>query len=493
MYDLCIFVCSVSLTSIFGDDILEDHCDDFASIHYSFFLYFSYSHRSFSLFSSFILYLSSICQLFSYKNSVQLFDLILGEYKGSCCTFSTSFMHQIWIGASQGTVLLFDLTPMYDPHSYANTVQSSNPTSSGLTQEHPRQLLPVRAFSIQNPLAVSLPKPPVQSITHVSDTAGCFSVWNRTDGDNDLVVSETVILTLAGKVWTLSSGNDGLIGINAAPKILEFFTLTSEPTAVLSYYDVRMSDVWTPSGPSLQYSADRGEDTYRDSGEEGRVSACLVISSKAMDTSVSSASPLCAPRTNSHPPIHTPTHTPALIQRFLLTRESSSRAWRGLIISKSFGHSFSLSLPKPVFNVITPAKHGSKTSMLVTVCPDEGTGSLCFWILPVQGLSNMACGERVTLTLQTTSPILSLALIPAKIKYRLIDPDVHPQPYRIIRAPPAGQGHNINQNINLNQHQIPGLVPSLRSPDIEDVNYVGTKLVVATAEGILIYSLQLTG
>ena len=44
-------------------------------------------------------------------------------------------------------------------------------------------------------------------------------------------------------------------------------------------------------------------------------------------------------------------------------------------------------------------------------CPDEATGSFCVWIQPVQGPQDCITGELVPHYVQIPSPVLSMALV----------------------------------------------------------------------------------
>ena len=170
-------------------------------------------------------------------------NLDMIEFKAMCCTFSTTSIQQLWVGASKGTLLFYDLpgTPCF-------------------------HIRPTRIFYLESFTDVPV-QPPVQCVSHLSGRAGCFYYESAgVDGMDDESVEGMTIMAQAGKVWVLEGCN---VDNTVAP--LDFVSTNNQVMQMDSCYDVRVVDITTL--PSNR--------------EQSHIVACLLVSSKADPVRVS--------------------------------------------------------------------------------------------------------------------------------------------------------------------------------------------------------------
>lgn len=220
-------------------------------------------------------------------------NLDMIEYKAMCCTFSTTSIQQLWIGASKGTLLFYDL-----------------PGTPGT----PCLLIrPTRIYSLESFTSAPI-QPPVQCVGHLSGRAGCF--FNLSKGEeskNERSVKGLTIMTQGGKVWVLEGYN---VDDTVVP--LDFVTPFWEVMQMDSCYDVRVVDITISTPPNVTVKVPDNSH-----GEKTHVVACLLVSSKA---------------------------DPVKVNRFLLLRGEGR--WVGVLLSEFSGHSVFMSLPRPVATCI---------------------------------------------------------------------------------------------------------------------------------------------
>jgi hypothetical protein len=348
--------------------------------------------------------------------------------KGTCCSFSSTVMTQLWVGATLGTVFLFDIAPVI------SSIHSNSSNNNGAV----RTLNPSMVFNLQPSMNISQPKPPIQGIGHISGRAGCFCYpGGDMSGQDNTSITELLLLTQGGRVWVLEGGPGKAIN-QAAACCIDFFDLNRAPVAPMPIYDVRVSDIAAPALPAFCNGVDlnRGKT---------RTIACLLGASKPASYGTQTA--------------------PAQVYRFLLERVG--RSWQGVILSQCRGHSFSYATPRPIAGNISlrPLADGregrEEENMLLMACPDESKGSFHLWLqhlVALPGAVKAGCVSAETLphTVSVNSPVLSIAL--AKVGQERGEVEVHG----------SGQGPG--------QGGGPGRV-SLR-------------LVIATVETVLVYSIR---
>ena len=189
-------------------------------------------------------------QLYSLLTGLCEMNLDMIEYKAMCCTFSTTSIQQLWIGASKGTLLFYDLpgTPCF-------------------------HIRPTRIFYLESFTSVPV-QPPVQCVGHLSGRAGCF--YDEFYGRDDESVKGMTIMTQAGKVWVLEGCS---VENTVAP--LDFFTTNKQVIQMESCYDVRVVDITTSTLPDVSTGSPLNK------GQKTHIVACLLVSSKADPVRVS--------------------------------------------------------------------------------------------------------------------------------------------------------------------------------------------------------------
>ena len=353
----------------------------------------------------------------------------LNASRGSCCAFSSVVRSELWIGASQGTLFCFDF------NSVLNAVQFQFPTVNVPT------LTSLRVITMSPPPSMFLPSyhlhAPIQSIGHISGMAGCFTGVNRDSlssaCDNPSVV-EMVLLTQGGVAWVLEKS--AIVESQMQPKVI----CLSDSTDVLPLYDICVCDITVHLDEPVRLSNGAAGAVGALGTIRTRRIACLLGASKAS----TSPSVLVGNRNSAT--------TPALVQRFALKR--TLNGWSAVVLSKSCGHAFSVSLPRPVAKNIMITRNnsgcnsninnisnncsistegssssgGTEENILLTACPDEKSGSLRVWVQPLglptpwnhsvqdphssnQDMKNVILGELVPLTVPLGSdPVISVAL-----------------------------------------------------------------------------------
>lgn len=357
-------------------------------------------------------------------------ELQLHRMKGTCCSFSSTVMTQLWVGATLGTVFLFDIAPVI------SSIHGNTASNSGAV----RTLNPSMVFHLQPSLNISQPKPPIQGIGHISGRAGCFCYpGGDMSGQDNTSIGELLLLTQGGRVWVLEGGPGKAIS-QAAACCIDFFDLNRVPVPPMPIYDVRVSDITAPALPAFCNGVDlnRGKT---------RTIACLLGASK--------------------PATYGTHNTPALVYRFLLERVG--RSWQGVILSQCRGHVFSYATPRPIAgNILSrsgPTADGregrEEENMLLMACPDESKGSFHLWLQhlvahPSAVKAGCVSGEIIPHTVSLNSPVLSIAL--ARAGAERVEGESHSQG----QGQGQGGGHG----------------------------RVTLKLVIATVETVLVYSIR---
>jgi hypothetical protein len=111
-----------------------------------------------------------------------------------------------------------------------------------------------------------------------------------------------------------------------------------------------------------------------------------------------------------------------VIIRFLLSRTGNT-SWVAMVVSKSTGHAFDLSIPRPVSNSSTnPNSLLNQEGLMLMACPDESSRSLSIWTVPAQlplsssnhhGACDIELGRLANHNLKGLAhPILSVVLAP---------------------------------------------------------------------------------
>ena len=299
-----------------------------------------------------ILYVILHLQLYSLLTGLCEMNLDMMEYKAMCCTFSTTSVQQLWIGASKGTLLFYDL-----------------PATPGTPGTPCLLIRPTRIFHLESFTSAPI-QPPVQCVGHLSGRAGCF--YNLSKGDdvkNDRSVKGITIMTQAGKVWVLEGFN---VDDTVVP--LDFVTPYWQVMQMDSCYDVRVVDITisTPPNATVKVPSNR---------KKTHVVACLLVSSKA---------------------------DPVKVNRFLLHR--SDGRWVGVLLSEFSGHSVVMSLPRPVATCIPyqdnpyssergfgfqrdhlccdPGRDLRNRDTLIIGCP-ESTSSMRVWVESMKNRSEV--------------------------------------------------------------------------------------------------------
>ena len=301
-------------------------------------------------------------------------NLDLSEYKAMCCTFSKSNTQHLWIGASKGTLLFYDIPGILC-----------------------FLLRPTRIFNLESVTSVPI-RPPIQCVGHLSGRAGCFYHVNAgADGVDDESVEGLTIMTQAGKVWIL----EGCTGESTAVP-LEFVDFYDSVVVMASCYDVRVVDI---TASSLSYVSEGANEK----NGETRVVACLLVSCKS---------------------------DLAKVHRFLLHRRD--KKWVGVLLSRFSGHSDFMSLPRPIAACIPnkdityanghnfdrteqfenivhrdlTADRYRNRDMLVVGCP-ESSGSMRVWVESVKSRSDRNFNSNVVedYTVQVASTVLSMTFL----------------------------------------------------------------------------------
>ena len=255
-------------------------------------------------------------------------------------------------------------------------------------------------------------------------------------GQDNTSITELLLLTQGGRVWVLEGGPGKAINQSVACCI-DFFDLNRSPISPLPIYDVRVSDITAPALPAFCNGVDlnRGKT---------RTIACLLGASK--------------------PATYGTQTKPAQVYRFLLERVG--RSWQGIILSQCRGHSFSYATPRPIAGSISlrsVVDGREDENMLLMACPDESKGSFHLWLQPLVALpsavkAGCASGETLSHTVSVNSPVLSIAL--AKVGPERCDVEAHGH----------SQGHSQGQG--------------------QGQGKVSLKLVIATVETVMVYSIR---
>lgn len=280
------------------------------------------------------------------------------EHKAMCCTFSTTNTQHLWVGASNGTLLFYDLPGI-------DSIFAS----------------PTRIFNLESFTAAPI-RPPIQCVGHLTGQAGCFyhkDGW--ADNLSDESLKDMIIITQAGKVWVL----EGCTGEGTAVP-LDFIDLRGCVVALTACYDVRVVDVTVSRFPGYVQST------------ETRVIACLLVSCKSDP-----------PRVNRFS-----LHRKEGKWVGVILSEFSGHS-----VCMSLPRPVAATIPLKDSTALKSFEHGrqkdvfDECDVLVVGCPDERSGSMRVWVDAVRHRSSGP--QRSILndnyTVQVPSPVLSMTFL----------------------------------------------------------------------------------